>query len=297
MMADRACVPVSGGVFRVNQVAEHFAGLNEAVNPGKEAELPSGNINITHQHGSEEDVGTHSARFAEGAGAPEIQLKPIQTVVKVNTRVPALYSKEHNQLDQQLQIGADYIYETKENLIFNDPDWGLLNQVDPRLRFKGEPTPDTLDELLNRIWKMPDFFVMHHDTLAAFHKNATAAAIALDNVEMFGSSFTTWRGLPILPTNKLHLVHKGDVGENGRVHHETGDGSCKTSILILRIGEDKQGVLSLFAAGNEGSPRFPLINVDFMGINDQSVASYMMTTFAAMAVATPGALGCADVMV
>jgi hypothetical protein len=116
--------------------------------------------------------------------------------------------------------------------------------------------------------------------------------ITLETMEFHGGKFVCWRGLPILPTNKLYLYDgKGKALEDRKL------GACKTNILLLRMGEDKQGVISLYAAGTEGSPRFPFITVDFMGISDESVASYLMTMYAAIAVLTAGALCKAEVVI
>jgi hypothetical protein len=214
-------------------------------------------------------------------------------VVKIHTRIPVLYSTHHNQLEQQLSLAAEQMYETKENLIFNHADYGLLNNVAAPLQINagGPPTPDLLDQMLGRVWKMPDFFVMHPEALEVFRQQANGAGLTLGNVETLGSSFTAWRGLPILPTNKLHLVSGDGTERVARVTPST------TNVLLMRIGEDKQGVISLYAAGTEGSPRFPFITVDFMGISDSSVASYLMTMYAAMAVLTPGALCSAQVTI
>jgi len=117
-----------------------------------------------------------------------------------------------------------------------------------------------------------------------------------ESVQMFGFSFTAWRGLPILPTNKLHLVAGGRAVKEGAMG-DRKPGTATSNVLLMRIGEQKQGVVSLFAAGSEGSDRFPFINVDFMSHSDEAVSSYLMTMYAAMAVCTPGALACAEVTV
>ena len=46
---------------------------------------------------------------------------------------------------------------------------------------------------------------------------------------MFGSPFLTWRGIPLVPTDK--------IGTEGN----------KTSILLIRTGEVRQGVVGLYA--------------------------------------------------
>jgi hypothetical protein len=63
------------------------------------------------------------------------------------------------------------------------------------------------------------------------------------------------------------------------------------------VGEEKQGVVGLFAAKNPGTERFPFISVDPMGISDDSVASYLLSMFVAAATLAPDAVAVADVTV
>ena len=291
MMVQRACVPVTGGIYRLNKVAEPFIQVQTSTGSPL-VNLPSQNLHIMHSHNEGTTLSSSYAAYDE---APrEIHLSPIQTVVKMHTRIPALYSTHHNQLEMQLSLAAEWMYESKENLIFNHPDWGLVNSVAPRLQLKSAegPTPDLLDEMLSRIWKVPDVFVMHPEAIAVFAQTCSKMGITLETIEFNGGHFITWRGLPILPTNKLYLSDgKGTQLQDRKA------GGAKTNVLLLRMGEDKQGVISLYAAGTEGSPRFPFITVDFMGISDESVASYLMTMYAAIAVLTAGALCKAEVTI
>ena len=291
MMVERACVPVTGGIYRLNKVTEPFIPIQTSVGAPL-VNLPAQNLHIAHSHNEGSTLNSSYAAYDE---APrEIHLQPIQTVVKMHTRIPALYSTHHNQLEMQLSLSAEWMYESKENLIFNHPDWGLINNVAPRLQLKSEggPTPDLLDEMLSRVWKVPDVFIMHPEAIAVFAQNCSKMGISLETMEFHGGHFICWRGLPILPTNKLYLYDgQGKTLEDRKV------GASKTNVLLMRMGEDKQGVISLYAAGTEGSPRFPFITVDFMGISDESVASYLMTMYAAIAVLTAGALCKAEVVI
>ena len=58
----------------------------------------------------------------------------------------------------------------------------------------------------------------------------------------------TWRGLPLVPCDKLHVAGK------------------KTDILLMRTGEKKRGVVGLFQPGIPGEVS-PSLSVRFMGIN------------------------------
>jgi hypothetical protein len=96
---------------------------------------------------------------------------------------------------------------------------------------------------------------------------------------MFGSPFITWRGIPIIPSNKIPLESAGAGG--------------KTSILLLRVGEAKQGVVGLFQPGLSGE-QSPGLSVRFMGIDEHAVASYLVSLYCSAAVLTPDALGVLD---
>ena len=76
-----------------------------------------------------------------------------------------------------------------------------------------------------------------------------------------------------MPCDKLY------VGENG-----------KTNILLLRTGEKKQGVVGLFQPGIPGEIA-PSLSVRFMGINQQAIASYLISLYCSLAVLTHDALG------
>ena len=292
---ESGCVPVSGGAYQVNRVDQPFLPI-QVSHASSPTELPARDLRISNSHGEGTPL---DVSFAEYDTSPRtVELATIQTVVKIHSRVAALYSDRFDQVEQQLTIAADYMYETKENLIFNHPDYGLLNNVAPKLKIAaaGPATPDVLDDLMSRVWKMPDVYVMHPETLDAFHRECNGRGLIPESVQMFGSSFTAWRGLPILPTNKLHLVSGGKEVKDGKMV-DRKPGSATSNVLLMRIGELKQGVVSLYAAGSGGSDRFPFINVDFMSHSDEAVSSYLMTMYAAMAVCTPGALACAEVSV
>ncbi|MDH5403767.1 MAG: hypothetical protein OEY49_14820 [Candidatus Heimdallarchaeota archaeon] len=304
-MMEHGCMSVEGGAFRVNRLSEGFLPIQKTVSTSV-LDLPTGNLSVKHSHieGSLLDIS-----YAQYDQNPkEIVLQPIQTVVKFHTRVQSLYANKHNQLLTQLGLAADVIYENKENLLFNHPEFGLLNNVSPSLHIKedGPPTPNLLDDMLSRVWKMPDFFVMHMEALQSFHAEANKLGIKLETKQIWGSTFTCWRGLPIFPTNKLYLLTEEEKKNSDKksysekTKYEVDDrhrGESHTSILLCRAGEPKQGIVSLYPKGMEGSKMFPLIEVDFMGLDERSVASYLVSTYAAIAVLTPGAICRADVVI
>jgi len=90
-------------------------------------------------------------------------------------------------------------------------------------------------------------------------------------VSLFGSQFLTWRGLPLIPSDKVPV-------ENG-----------KTKILLLRVGEKRQGVVGLYQPNLVGE-QSPGLSVRFMGIGRAAVASYLISLYCSLAVLTEDAL-------
>jgi hypothetical protein len=64
----------------------------------------------------------------------------------------------------------------------------------------------------------------------------------------------------------------------------------KTSILLVRTGEKKQGVIGLFQPGLPGEVS-PSLSVRFMGINHKAMASYLISLYCSVAVLTDDAIG------
>ena len=125
---------------------------------------------------------------------------------------------------------------------------------------KGRPTPDDLDELITKVWKEPAFFLAHPRAIAAIGREFTRRGVPPPTVGLFGSQFLTWRGLPLVPTDKLAV---------------TGN---KTSVLLLRTGEPKQGVVGLFQPGVPGEVA-PSLSVRFAGIDRKAIASYLISLY------------------
>lgn len=87
--------------------------------------------------------------------------------------------------------------------------------------------------------------------------------------------FITWRGIPLIPSNKVPVA----------------DG--KSKFILLRVGDRRQGVVGLFQPGLAGE-QSPGLSVRFMGINDQAIASYLISLYCSLAVLTPDALAVLD---
>jgi hypothetical protein len=206
----------------------------------------------------------------------EYTLSAISTIVDVHTRVSDLYSHPHDQIREQLRLTVEKVKERQEFELINNADYGLLKNAAPEFRVsprKAAPTPDDLDELLSKIWKEPAFFLAHPRAIAAFGRECTRRGVPPPTITLFGSSFLTWRGVPLVPSDKLTIDEAG-----------------KTNILLLRTGEKRQGVVGLFQPGLPGE-QTPGLSVRFMGIDRNSLASYLVSLYCSAAVLTEDALG------
>ena len=251
-------VPVEAGTYRVNKVvaARAEAPADIECSPSEEIDLPEAFVNYEER-------------------PREYPLSAMTTVLDVQTRVSDLYRSPYDQIREQLRLTIEKVKEKQESEIINHPDYGLLNQVADSMRVQtrdGTPTPDDLDELIARVWKQPAFFLAHPRAIAAFGRECTYRGVPPPTVTLFGSPFITWRGIPLIPTDKLYINNE------------------QTSILLMRTGEKRQGVVGLFQPGLPGEVS-PSLSVRFMGINHKAIASYLISLYCSVAVLTEDALG------
>ncbi|MCT2587890.1 cyclic nucleotide-binding domain-containing protein [Actinophytocola sp. S1-96] len=205
----------------------------------------------------------------------EYELSVVQTLLKVHSRVADLYNDPMNQTEQQIRLTVEALRERQEHEMINNPDFGLLHNADLKQRIftrTGPPTPDDLDELLSRRRKTK-LLLAHPRTIAAFRRECTARSIYPASIEVQGSVVQSWRGVPILPCDKIPIT----------------DGHL-SSILAMRTGEDDQGVIGLHETGIDDEVS-PGMNVRFMGIDDKAIISYLVSAYFSCAVLIPDALG------
>ena len=250
-------VPVEAGTYRVNKVKPTHPGTRTIeCSPDEEIDLPE--IYVDYEEKPR-----------------EYTLNAVTTVLDVQTRISDLYRSPHDQIREQLRLMIEKVKERQENELVNNAEYGLLNNVDSDFKLKtrkGAPTPDDLDELISRVWKEPDFFLAHPRAIAAFGRECTRRGVPPPTVNLFGTQFLTWRGIPLVPSDKLAI--KGE----------------KPNILLLRTGERKQGVNGLFQPGLPGEVT-PSLSVRFMGINHKAIASYLISLYCSIAVLTEDAIG------
>jgi hypothetical protein len=248
--------PLEAGTFRVNKVDETKA------------------IESTCEHS---DESTLASTFVEYLEEPrEYRLSSINAVLNVHTRVSDLLSNPYDQVREQLRLLIESVKEKQESELLNNAEYGLLNNVADSQKIKtrkGAPTPDDLDELLTKVWKEPSLFLAHPRTIAAFGRECTRRGVPPPTVTLFGTPFLTWRGIPLIPSDKIAIRSKDQ----------------KSKILLVRVGEKKQGVVGLFQPGLPGE-QSPGLSVRFMGIDQRALASYLVSLYCSAAVLTDDAI-------
>jgi len=240
-------------------------------------EFGESRIDLSSAHGEDADITETVVDYDEYPR--EYQLSLIQGMVKIHTRVLDLYNNPHVQYVEQIRLATETFKEEQEWQIINNPEFGLLHAAPRSMRIQtraGSPTPDDLDELLARVWKKPCFFLAHPRAIAAFGRECTWRGVPPAVLELCGSPFITWRGVPLIPCDKLSI--------------DGTSGGQTTNILLLRVGEPEQGVVGLHQTGIEGEQQ-PGLSIRFMGINKKAIASYLMTLYYSVAVLVDDALG------
>jgi hypothetical protein len=250
-------VPVEAGTYRVNKVVPTRPGSRTIeCSPDDDVDLPE--IYVDYEEKPR-----------------EYTLSAVTTVLDLQTRISDMYRSPHDQIKEQLRLIIEKVKERQESELINNAQYGLLNNIDDSMKVKtrkGAPTPDDLDELIARVWKEPAFFLAHPRAIAAFGRECTRRGVPPPTVTLFGSPFLTWRGLPLVPSDKVAI--KAD----------------KTNILLLRTGEKKQGAVGLFQPGIPGEVS-PSLSVRFMGINHKAIASYLISLYCSLAILTEDAVG------
>lgn len=251
------------GVFRLNKVAEGNTPLDMLCNRTGNEDIPEG--------------------FVDYVTKPrEYILNSISTIININTRVSDIYNSPYDQIHEQIRLATESIQERQESEFINNKEYGLLYNVADSQRLKplnGFPTPDDFDELISKVWKEPSFFLAHPKAIAAFGRECTKRGVPPATVSLLDSHFLTWRGIPIIPTDKLFIDGKKNTDQN----------MGKTNILLVRTGEKKQGVIGLYQTGLQGEQSKGL-SVRFMGIDNRGIGIYLLSLYCSTAVLADDAL-------
>jgi CRP-like cAMP-binding protein len=251
------------------QVAQFLARPQRAQNRYGEAA-----IDLAAGHAGEPEL---PGTFVDYETAPrEYELSVAQTILRVHSRVADLFNEPMNQVEQQLRLTIEALRERQEHELVNNPDFGLLRNADLKQRIQtrtGPPTPDDLDELLSLVWKKPQYLLAHPRAIAAFGRECNRRGIYPQTIDLNGHAAPAWRGIPMLPCNKIPVTD-----------------TRTSSILVMRTGEADQGVIGLHQTGIPDEYQ-PGLNVRFMGINEKAVISYLVSAYYSAAILVPDALG------
>jgi hypothetical protein len=205
-------VPVEAGIYRLNQVKNPEA------------------VRATCRHAKTKDAPTTFVPYEE---KPREYFLNASTVLDVHTRVSDLYSSPHDQIKEQLRLTIETIKELQESRAHQQP--GLRPARQRGRRAARLPADRRADA--RRPGRAADQGL---EGAAFFHASARhrrlrprmhAPGVPPPTVSLFGSQFITWRGIPLIPSDKVPVA----------------DG--KTKILLLRVGDKRQGVVGLFQPG------------------------------------------------
>ena len=214
----------------------------------------------------------------------EYILNSISTIINVDTAVEDVFSSPYDQTKEQLHLAIESLRERQESQIINNDDYGLLKNVPDSQRITpgnkaGSPMPDDLDELISKVWKEPAFFLAHPRAVAAFQRECTRRGVPPATTSLFGGTFILWRGIPIIPTDKLFV--------DGLKNPKSKGG--KTNILLVRTGEAKRGVIGLYQTGLQNEQGRGL-SVRFRGVDNKGLASYLLSLYCSAAILSDDAI-------
>ena len=257
---------LDSGIYRVNKVEEGETPLDVLCSVTKKSDIiPQG--------------------FVQYQEKPrEYQLANISTIININTAVADVYSSPYDVAREQLALAIEGLRERQESQLINNDDYGLLKNVADSQRIQpvqdnGAPTPDDLDELITKVWKEPSFFLAHPRAIAAFERECTRRGVPPVTADINGGRFILWRGIPIIPTDKLMVDGlKNPTAKSG-----------KTNILLVRTGEAKRGVIGLYQRNLQNEQGRGL-TVRFRGIDDKGVASYLLSLYCSAAILADDAI-------
>ena len=114
--------------------------------------------------------------------------------------------------------------------------------------------------------------MVHPRAIAAFGQECNRRGIYPTATDFGGNKIPAWRGVPIFPCSKIPISD-----------------SRTSSIMLMRTGENNQGVVGLHQTGLPDEYQ-PSLNVRFMGINEKAIMQYLVSAYYSVAVLVPDAL-------
>jgi len=257
---------LEAGIYRVNKVIEGETPLDVLCSSEKKsAEIPEGYVQYQPK-------------------PREYTLGSISTIINVDTAIEDVFSSPYDQTKEQLHLAIESLRERQESQLINNDDYGLLKNVPDSQRIRpgnkaGSPMPDDLDELLSKVWKEPAFFLAHPRAVAAFQRECTRRGVPPSTTSLFGGTFILWRGIPVIPTDKLFV--------DGLKNPKSKSG--KTNILLVRSGEAQRGVIGLYQTGLQNEQGRGL-SVRFRGVDNKGLASYLLSLYCSAAILSDDAI-------
>ena len=181
-----------------------------------------------------------------------------------------------NQIEQQLRLTIEALRERQEHELVNNREFGLLHNADlrpahphpHRPAHPGRPGRAAVAGGARRGSSSPI-----PRTIAAFGRECTRRGIYPATVERRGHGVQAWRGVPMLPCDKIPVTDAAPARSSR-----------------MRTGEDDQGVVGLHQTGSPDEYE-PGLTVRFMGIDEQAIISYLVSAYYSAAVLVPDALG------
>lgn len=205
----------------------------------------------------------------------EYELSVAQTILNVHTRVADLYNNPMDQFQEQLRLTKEALRERQEIELLTNPDFGLLNNVDPKQRIQtrsGPPTPHDMDDLLSRR-RGTRYLLAPPEAIAALGRECNRRGVYPETTVFEGRVIQAWRGVPLLPCPNIPIRE-----------------DKTSSVIAMRTGDERQGVIGLLPTELPHQVE-PGLNVRFMGINEKAVMQYLVSAYYSAAVLIPDALG------
>jgi hypothetical protein len=219
-------VGLENGSYQINKVSKEGCDMHFDVS--EYGQIPESNIDFDDK--------------------PEtVELYAVETLIKIPAMINDIYNVPHDQKSIQFDLALEKILERKEKLLFyfgNTSDqydenderkkrYGLYNYCKNNDRVmtveKQQFQLDMLDKMLQHVWIKPTFFILHPVMLNKILTLCTQNSIYPEKSELFGYNFVTWRGIPLVPCDKLHRKDKNIY-----------------DIFLIRTGEKDNGVVQLF---------------------------------------------------
>jgi len=182
--------PVESGTYRVNKVKDASeAGIAIECSPSDSDELPATHIDYEDQ-------------------PREYTLSTVTTTIEVQTRISDLYRSPMDQVREQLGVLIEMVKERQESELVNNANYGLLSHVVPRCGINLGREPDS------RRFRRPhrkglegaSFLPCPSSGYCRIWTRVHLAWRSPSHGDSLWSPFLTWRGLPLVPCDKLRVV-------------------------------------------------------------------------------------------